>query len=215
MGVSFYVDYIYGFTWTFPDRIDEEIVWDIINFLSKLSYYNGEEICYIRRQYSNYYKSKKIAVGIDDRRLKSKYLMSFIDQQMIEEIFEEDRCLRNSTFLNYLHDRVKNVAHNGETEYNPECAFTKRDFYDDPVELSKKSWEITERNDIMFESEHDYEYSVVQKIYNFLQNINNIYAEGCSDDTYADIVKIWNECSDTTTDNNKIFKRYSITGVSH
>ena len=33
MGVSFDINYVFGFTWTFPGDVDEKVVKDIMDFL--------------------------------------------------------------------------------------------------------------------------------------------------------------------------------------
>jgi len=210
MGVNFGVKYRYGFTWTFPKRFNNKTIEDIIKFLYKIDdKMNSKKYYYICAQYDKYFKSRKIVVGVEDKRVENKYLCACIQKIDIEEKFEEDGYLRKSPFLNFLHDYVECRVN------DPQCGFCKEDFRDNPFELAEKSWEITERNDITSVPERNIHHSAIQKIYNFLQNINNEYAEGRDINNAADIEDIWCGSEVTISNPDGIFKWYAVTYVGY
>lgn len=205
MGVSFNIDYMFGFTWTFPDCIDDIIVGNIIELLYKLY---DDEFYYVCAQYDEYFKSRKIMVGLKDKRLETKYLFTYISQNDIEEKFEKDNYLRNSPFLNYLHEYVN---HHVE---NPEYGLCKQDFYDNRVELTEKSWEITERNDIKIEQEYGEHHYMIFKIFRFLDDVTDelVNNNNCDD---IDIEEIWNDYYSSLTYDYSSFKWHTVIHVSY
>lgn len=202
MGVSFDIGYVFGFVWTFSNSVDEKVVENIINFLYKLY---DKEFYYIHAQFDKYHKSRKIIIGLRDKRLKTKYLLSCIKQRDIEEKFEEDEYLRNSPFLNYFHEYVNDCVE------DPESGFCKQDFYENCIELAEKSWEITERDDITLEPKYDKHYSNIHKIYRFLEEITD---ELENDNKNIDMKKIWNSFVGSLTC-LRTFKWHTVTFVSY
>lgn len=204
MGIDLDISYTYGFTWNIPNNINDDVAEKIINLLYELY---DKKFYYITAQYDKYYKSRKIMIGLEDPRLATKILCTYINKREIKELFNEDEYLRNSPFLNYFYNYVQNDVE------DPSDGFSKQDFYDNRCELTQKSWEINERNDIILEPKRGKHYLMIQKIYNFLSDIDDISIKNNGND--IDIDKIWEKNDIPFAECNATFKWHNVIYMSY